>query len=412
MPEHFIPFRKADLVALCLGDPRLLAADSGAMRDFCAILSATFHFEFHRELETLKDLYAPLDPNRDTRELLGDAAPDLVERERELLETLGHVLVRGNYQKLDAEELNRALNEESVFRVKLHADLGDFATIVLHARGSRSAKHVLSSWFGLRKATQQVDYYERVVIYARFHEAGHFPEKRRTKLPFVPGSTLLKLFQNIPKADLEMLLPNTEVRMKLVDQLVIGVPAIAGGIGLFLKLGASLLLLLSFLAFWLGITEEHVELNKAHLIAFGLGLLLFGMHLFRQQGRFKNKKIAFMKALADSLYFKNLDNNAGVFHKLVDDAEEEECKEALLAYFTLQTSGQAMDAATLDAAAESWVKARTGYDIDFEVEDGLAKLVRLGLVTKEGDAYRALPLAQAKAELDRRWDGYFTFGTP
>ncbi|MBA3685073.1 MAG: DUF3754 domain-containing protein [Planctomycetes bacterium] len=409
MAEHFIPFRKADLVAMCLGDPRMLTADAKAFSEFCVILAATFHFEFHRELETLKDLYAPLDPNRDTRELLGDAAPDLVERERELLTTLGRVLTRGNYRLLEPDELNRALNEESVFRVKLHVDLGDFAQIVLHARGSRTSKHALSRWFGLRKETKEVEYYERVVLYARFHDAEHFPAKRRKKLAFTPGSTLLKLFQNIPKADLEMLLPNTEVRMKLADQLIIGVPAIAGGLGLFLKLGASLLLLFSFLSFYLGLTDQRVELNKAHLVGFGLGLLLFGMHLFRQMGRFKNRKIAFMKALSDSLYFKNLDNNAGVFHKLIDDAEEEECKEALLAYFVLHSSGMAMDAATLDAAAESWVKARTGYDIDFEVEDGLAKLVRLGLVTRDGDAYRAVPLAQAKGELDRRWDGYFTY---
>ena len=36
-----------------------------------------------------------------------------------------------------------------------------------------------------------------------------------------------------------------------------------------------------------------------------------------------------MKALSDNLYFKNLDNNAGVFHTLIDAAEEEDIKEAL-----------------------------------------------------------------------------------
>ena len=37
-----------------------------------------------------------------------------------------------------------------------------------------------------------------------------------------------------------------------------------------------------------------------------------------------------MKALSDNLYFKNLDNNAGVFHHLIDAAEEEEVKEAIV----------------------------------------------------------------------------------
>ena len=46
----------------------------------------------------------------------------------------------------------------------------------------------------------------------------------------------------------------------------------------------------------------------------GAGVLALGAHLARQFGKFKNRKIAFMKALADSLYFTNLDNNAGVLY--------------------------------------------------------------------------------------------------
>jgi hypothetical protein len=40
----------------------------------------------------------------------------------------------------------------------------------------------------------------------------------------------------------------------------------------------------------------------------------------------------FMKTLGDNLYFKNLDNNAGVFFHIIAEAEEEEFKEALLGY--------------------------------------------------------------------------------
>ncbi len=38
-----------------------------------------------------------------------------------------------------------------------------------------------------------------------------------------------------------------------------------------------------------------------------------------------------MKTLTDNLYFKNLDNSTGVFHHLIDTAEEEEFKVAILA---------------------------------------------------------------------------------
>ena len=409
MGEHFIPFRKTDILAACLGDGRLPAAEHIHFRQFSEILSATFHHEFHREIEGLKDVYATLDPNRDTRDLVETGKVETVERERLLLERLGGVLVRANYQRLDPEELQRAMNEESVFRVKLDARLDDFAELVLFARGSRTGKEVRKGWFG-KQTPFDVAYYERVVLYARLKDKAHFPPKRLKKVTFSPGITILKLFQNIPKADLEMLLPNTEVRMRMTDHAIILVPAIFGGVLALLKLAATLLLLWAFIWFWAGVGEKPAgELNKVALTGLGVGLLAFGMHIFRQMGRFKNRKIAFIKALSDSLYFKNLDNNAGVFHRVIDDAEEEEVKEAVLAYYFLLVGGKPLNAAALDAEVEAWFRAKHGVTLDFEVDDGLAKLVRLGLVTKQGDAYTALPLPAAKAELDRRWDSLYAY---
>ena len=40
----------------------------------------------------------------------------------------------------------------------------------------------------------------------------------------------------------------------------------------------------------------------------------------------------------DNLYFRNLVNNTGVFYSLIDAAEEEESKEAFLAYYFLHTA--------------------------------------------------------------------------
>ena len=58
----------------------------------------------------------------------------------------------------------------------------------------------------------------------------------------------------------------------------------------------------------------------------------------RQVTKFKNRKILFMKALSENLYFRNLDNDAGVFHHLLDAAEEAEVIEAVLAYHFLRTA--------------------------------------------------------------------------
>lgn len=56
-----------------------------------------------------------------------------------------------------------------------------------------------------------------------------------------------------------------------------------------------------------------------------------------------------MKTLADNLYFKNLDNNTCVFHRLIDATEEEENKEVILAYYFLLKADKAISAQELDS---------------------------------------------------------------
>lgn len=116
-----------------------------------------------------------------------------------------------------------------------------------------------------------------------------------------------------------------------------------------------------------------------------------------------------MKALADNLYFKNLDNNAGVFHTLVDAAEEEDVKEALLAYTFLLKANTAMSAEQLDKRIEQWFNEQHNCQLDFEIDDALNKLVKLELVNQQDDVYTAVDLDKAKQRLDTRWDDYFKF---
>ncbi len=66
---RFIPFRKKDIVAMCLKDGGLAKTEEPKFLEFVALLQSIYHFEFHQKLEALKDAYAPLNPSRDTRVL-------------------------------------------------------------------------------------------------------------------------------------------------------------------------------------------------------------------------------------------------------------------------------------------------------------------------------------------------------
>jgi hypothetical protein len=114
--------------------------------------------------------------------------------------------------------------------------------------------------------------------------------------------------------------------------------------------------------------------------------------------------------LTRSLYYQNLDNNAGVLFRLVDEAEEQECREIMLAYFVLwQRAGeQGWPADRLDRQIERLLFEAAQLDVDFEIGDALEKLVRLGLAERfEGEKVRAVPMREALTRLNRSWDDFF-----
>jgi len=409
-PGRFIPFRKSDLSRMCLETGLVAKDDESDFHDFHRLLEALLHFEYHQLLEALKDSYAPFNADADTRPIRPMDPDALFSHQKIFVQKMKALLNAANFEPITKADLQEALAEESLFKIRLEVDFDDFEEVLFFRRGEHQRRETIVSLAGLKKTPLNFTNYDRVVVYLKFKDEAYFTAAGRRDLPYKPGATLIKLFKNVPKADLEMLFPNSEVRMKTIDKLIIGIPAaVSGAVVVVSKLGASLALVGALVAFWLGLRETAVDINQKHLVTLGLGLVALGGFLFKQVSKFKNRKIRFMKALAENLYFKNLDNNAGVFHHLVDAAEEEEFKEALLAYLFLAQRENRLTRAQLDDAVESWLGKKWGCAIDFEVADALAKLERWGLLQNQDDHLKVLPLAEAKAKLDYIWDNYFTY---
>jgi hypothetical protein len=408
--DRFIPFTKADVIEMCIKDAQLTETQLKEFKEFCQILEALFHFEFHARLEKLKTCYRPFNPDADTRHVFKYSEAEKSKLQKQLVSEMTAVLDAANFEKVTAEDLKQALGEESLFQIRLEVDFDDFEDVIFFRRGETVKEEMLVKFFGLRKKKFQFTNYERVAIYIKFREKPYFDSQKRKNLFFEPGSTIIKLFHNVPKADLEMLFPNSKVRMKTIDKIILGVPAaVSGMIVLVTKLGASLLLIGSIILFWLGFKDEEVQIKQQHLIALGAGLGTLGGFLFRQINKYKNRKIKFMKTLSDNLYFKNLDNNAGVFYHLIDAAEEEEFKEAVLAYYFLLTARDPLTKSELDQRIENWLAERWGCYIDFEIGDAIYKLQRLKLIEADTDHLRGVTLSSAKHQLDSIWDNYFTY---
>jgi hypothetical protein len=408
MRQRFLPFRKSDIVEMCSSDGRLAEADRRGFREVCTLLENLLHYEWHQRLDALKDAYAPFNPDADTQAIRSYSEQEKAALQRQLVGGLTEILNAANFEPVTSDDLNRALREESLFRIRLYVDFDDFEEVLFFRRGESTRRESLVQWFGLRKREIEFTNYDRVVIYVKFKDRSYFESKGRHDLFFVPGSTLVKMFQNVPRSDLEMLFPNTEVRMKPIDKLMIGLPATASGIVIIAtKLGATLLLIGSLFAFWLGLRQEAVHVDQTALVTLGAGLFAVAGYLWRQFGKFKNRKIRFMKALSDNLYFKNLDNNEGVFHHVLGAAEDEESKEAILAYYFLLLEPRGMTQEELDARVERWLRDRWGCPSDFEVSDAVAKLQRFHLVRQVEKRLHGLPLDEARRKLDEQWDGLF-----
>lgn len=408
--ERFIPLRKRDVVRLLLEDGGF--ETEGAKDEFgrfCHMIESIFHFEFHGKLEKLKDSYFPLNP--DLKKWREFSRKELDECNRELFDTLKEVLNAANFDPISEEEIAQAYNESAALDVKILVDMDDFESIHFYSQGRRVEEIDRTKLFGLKTVTEKHEILGRVALMVRFKPKEYFESKRSANMRFTPGSTLIKLFKDVPKEDLEILIPNARTSMTLLDTLLLIVPAVVGGVPLLIsKVMPALIVVFIVIGAYLGIQgslqENHL---KQAIAACSAGAALGGFCL-KQWMKYKNKVYQFQKELSDNLYFRNLVNNVGVFHSLIDSAEEEECKEAFLAYYFLSTSDRPMTGKELDRAVESWFEKTQGIKLDFECDDALGKLERLNLLRRLDDgALEVCSMQSALRKMDAIWDAFFQY---
>jgi len=264
---------------------------------------------------------------------------------------------------------------------------------------------------------------ERVVCLFRLYPPS--PPPLLTRLPVIgrfikappPGSTnptiYIKLFQNVPLADLELVFPEKHIRMKSFDKFM-----------------------LYFLGF-VGLVMGVVKLTSG---AGGKGgfvalLSLLGLLAFKTVTRFINTRRRYLLQMSQDLYSKNLDNDVGVLQYLLDSIEDQELKEGLVAYALLLKAARPLTAQELDEAAERFLnKHFKDLEVDFEVEDALEKIcaplndrgeaaptplqarstmfLPIARAARGADGetrYEALPLPEALRLMDNKWDNFFQY---
>jgi len=409
--DQFIPIRKSALINALLSDGGLAGIDhDNQFQQFCRILAALFHYEYFEWLETLRDDYQLYNPDFSTDEM-GVEIP--AEARAEFLSTLDRVLKGANYKEIPLEEVEKAHADHPSLRVRIKTTTESYHQVRFLRRGHHQEVFSVRKWFGLRKRLVQTKVFDNVILIVTVKLASEIKSKRQLKILHAsqlrPGSILIKYFRQIAIADLHMLFPRIRVVMSPYDKLTIAVPALAGGIPLFANLLPTLTVLFLVAGFYLGLTGpvEHEQVVKA--LAALSGVAALGGLIMRQRLKYERMSLRYQKQISDHCYYRNVSNNAGIFDYVVGTAEEQECKEAFLAYYFLLIANDRPDEETLDARIEVWLKEKFGFDIDFEVDDALAKLERLGLLKRDDGRLSVPPLHEALVILDEKWDNFFLY---
>jgi len=392
--EHFIPLRCTDLVNFLAKDRGPLAdaplgTDERAFRRFAQLLVTHYHIAYHEKFIALKDLYAPYDPDADTRKVDPIPAAELDFRRDKVFDEVGKFLEKANYMRLGREEVETIMEGSSAWGLEMHVDWDIFERVEFYVRGDETFKRSYRSLRTLYlKKEVDVPTFSRLVILIKQKAAKGLAPDADTDNVFI------KLFKNMPKMDLEMVLPGTRPKLSKFDRAMIAYPLVTFGGLITYKYVNEI---------FFDNTMPIPEMMKK--AAGGVALLaLFGGYAYRSYFSWSVKKTNYTLQLTKSLYFQTLDSNAGVLHRLLDEAEEQEVREALLAYYYLwrHAPSEGWSEKRLDDYIEEQLQNKLGIKVDFEVADALDKLRALGLLEKSGDRLKVVPLHQALDIVSRK----------
>jgi len=185
---------------------------------------------------------------------------------------------------------------------------------------------------------------------------------------------------------LEMVLPGTRVKLSRLDKAMIIYPVLMG-------FGILTYKLLREFVFE---SLPEIEMLKKVGGITAIGILLGG-YAYRSYYSYSVKKTTYTLQLTKSLYYQTLDGNAGVLHRLLDEAEEQEVREALLAYYYLwrHAPSDGWTGKQLDDHIENELLTKLNLKIDFEIGDAINKLERLRIVENRGGKLVVPPLDKA-----------------
>src|ERR1700719_3488120 len=368
IPDQFIPVRKEDLFSALikqgdLADP----AQRELFRRFARTLRTICHYEYSETLDRLRDDYYYFNP-----EVAGHTAADRAKSDRaydDLIRSLDKVLKDANFEELPHAEVTEAHRKRTV-PVEVKTEHDNFREVRFYKRGRHVERFEVREWFGLRRREVEIEVFDDIVLVVAMKTHTEIGSRRELRIlkrrKIVPGSVLLKYFRNIAFGDLNALFPNARVVMSNFDKAFLGVPAVAGGIPILIKLYATISVLFLVAGIYFGGSGSVADDDMKTALVALMGIVALGGFAVRQWLKYQHQTLKYHMELAENMYFRNINNNAGIFDYLIATAEDQETKEAALAYHFIRKAEVAPSATEVAGRIEAWLAKNFAVDLDFK----------------------------------------------
>ncbi len=301
----------------------------------------------------------------------------MLDQEYWLLEKVDKLLEKANFYQIPRYRFAELLKEHDSGGVAVSVNPDNYDMLKIWTRGLESRKQSnwerLKSYFNVfvdsRKDSHIAD--PEYSVYSRVFVAVRSRSSKKLHL---------KVFKEVPCNKLEHLLPDGKIKMSKFDKQFLAWSGVIGGCVLASR---SVPVLADLKVQWTFI---------------GVGLA--GLIGARAWIGYKNKRNQYLANLASTLYYSTVANNRGVLTLLTDRAQDEEFKEALLAYaFLLSPENRrgipgaehtsappVLDTPeSLRSRIEEWLSKRFSFhNIQFDIDDAVFKLDNMGLLLRQG----------------------------
>jgi len=346
---RYINIRPEMLARAAAEEPERFGPFAPRAESFLDALTHVLDMETAALRQALEREYAHFNPDSiDPPPPIPDASN--ADRARALCDRFRYLFEKANFTRLNDQQIEEAINAANSQGLRVRLNPEAIEHLDLFVRGIGTVERRRPCWKKpIRGEAHELNVYRRLGVVMRLKGSEEI---------------LLKLFRDIPVADIEALLPHAQIAMNGFDRIKVFFGGIGACGGLAMKIAKG------------GVFLAPSSLAIPAVVALG-GLSFRSFFGYRRARHLRVSQRIY------HLYHQNLAGNAAVLHLLLSVVTTQEIGEALLLYAHLAGRPNERDAAEWETAArldiERWLLERFDSHVSFEIDDAIETLDRLQL---------------------------------